>query len=256
MGSNGLIAQKLPTYRVDKVALNFDGGQPLPAGNEFLIEGALEKGATRIELEIYHRKKKKRNLKYKAVWKAAKYFESDEFTIPVTEKLKNKKNYDVVFRFYGPVFEARQRMLRAKMVDTIFVTFTKDIEWEMEQDAFSPTTVTNKILKLEQYLKHHMEEFAGERTEEFHGFEGKLNREMFELNGLIEIYREHHDTPDYPGQTNPRDDVDETIHNHLRMIRGKTSSLADTYFDDHLVAKLEEFTIGNYPASLSWHVEH
>ena len=71
---------QLPDYEIDFVRDEFNGGQPLPAGIPFLITGKLTIPKHRIELDIYKRKKKRSVLRFQAVWKGAKHFNSADFS--------------------------------------------------------------------------------------------------------------------------------------------------------------------------------
>jgi len=251
-----LCRAQIPEYELNSARKNFNGGQPLPAGTEFLVHGPLPEGTTRIELEIWEQGRNDSSRFFETVWKGARYFQLSEFTIPVTAKLKNKRNYNLIFRHFGPVFEARLQIIREEMLDSVFAWFAETVRWEMEKDAFSPTPPDEKELKLEMLLEKAMRNFASVKTESFHGFEGQLGNSMMELNGLIAACRDHIGRPDFPGFVNPQEELKEWIGLHLDLMKSEVIKLAENYFAEHLVVKLDEIVVSRYPASLSWHVEH
>jgi hypothetical protein len=98
----------------------FGENEPLPARRNFVITGVINSNIPYVEVEIYDEKHEKGDLPvYSAFWKSELKNTATKFTVPVNQKLREGKSYDILVKYYRVATEVEQTALKSDITNTL-----------------------------------------------------------------------------------------------------------------------------------------
>lgn len=103
--------------QVQTLVLNYEKSvlgenQPLPANENFIISGTAPNDVPYVEIQIFGAKgKDDRTPIYTAFWKRAVGNNNQNFSIPINQKLREGKDYDVVVQYFRTITQAEKAIL-------------------------------------------------------------------------------------------------------------------------------------------------
>lgn len=115
--SFSLAGQSVLTFEPEYV--RFNNGEPLPAEETFAVRGPLPDKVSRVEFNIFdERDKHKKKPVYQNSWRKSQLTgTASTFYIPVNQKLRGNRNYDIQLIYFSPVSSAHNDALQNSLVN-------------------------------------------------------------------------------------------------------------------------------------------
>lgn len=225
----------------------FGENEPLPARKNFVITGVINSNIPYVEVEIYDDKHDEDDAPvYAAFWKSELNNKSSKFTIPVNQKLRAGKAYDVLIKYYRVATETEQTALKGDVTRTLDAYIDQSYKQSSNKVEFQKNS--KKLIEdLSKIVITGMSQYRHRTNFSFESFSDviKMKIEQIESQSLKEI-----------SKANAGDSKDATVRVEFRnQILNELKAMLHTevnqYLNRELYIMIDDKYIEDYPTEES-----
>jgi hypothetical protein len=129
----------------------FGENEPLPANKNFVITGVSGNNIPYVEVQIFNGKHKADEAAiYQNFWKRDLNSQSTKFIIPINQKLRENRDYDILVRYYRTATDAERATLQADITKTIDAYVMQSFKQSLDKINFerSPKKMVADLNKI------------------------------------------------------------------------------------------------------------
>lgn len=168
------------TVTLDYLHSNFNGNQPLPAEEYFVIKGAISPAVSMIKLNIL-RNIHSRDTLYSSLWRRPYGNTDPAFTLPVYYKLKGNDRYTFVFSFFRMVNDSEKVYFQNALKDNLEAYILGTME--VGNNKLSLQSSSRRMLgDLNEVVRRAFTYYSNGFLGEFPGFSGVVKNKLQQIS--------------------------------------------------------------------------
>ncbi len=167
----------------------FGENEPLPARKNFVITGVINSNIPYVEVEIYDEKHDDDDSPvYAAFWKSELKSTSTKFTVPINQKLRQGKAYDILIKYYRVSSESEQAVLKGDIIRTLDAYIDQSYKQSSNKVEFGKSS-KKLIVDLNKIVTTGMSQYRHRTSFTFESFSDvvKMKIDQIESQSLKEV---------------------------------------------------------------------
>jgi hypothetical protein len=181
LGSLNIHAQE-KRITIDKNARQVNGGNAIPAGTYFLLEGAVPEDVQYVDVKIASGRLNSEPL-FADSWKRSPYYNSSMFSIPVDQKLRFGSVYRLHADFYSTLKGEELKQLRQRIVSNL--DYYLDARINVRKDEMRLGSKADKMMgELNDIVDNSFVYYTSPHSEKFPGFSDLVRIKLKQIDDV------------------------------------------------------------------------